>query len=113
MSDGGEQEFQASVGVPTEPDYLRPVYSNHLNVNYTPHDFRFMFSLLEIPLEVPTDAAVEGKVELHPHAVANVVVPASLMHALMSLLQQQFGRYLTQFGPPGLDPQGPRGGGSP
>lgn len=112
MADDDEMSFQASVGVPIEPDFLRPVYANHLNVNFTPHDFRFTFSLLEMPLEVPTEAAVDGTVELHPHAVSTVVVPASMMHALMTLLQQQFGRYLTQFGPPGLDPAGPGGASS-
>lgn len=109
MTDSGDMEFQASVGPPTQPEYLRSVYANHLNVTFSPHDFRFTFSLLEMPLEVPEDAEAGGRIELRPHAVANVVVPASMMHALMSLLQQQFSRYLTQFGPPGLDPEGPGG----
>ena len=108
MSESGE-EFQASIGPPVEPDYLRPTYANHLNINYTPHDFRLTFSLLQSPLEVPPEAAASGQIELRPQAVSVVVIPASLMHALMGLLNAQFSRYLDQFGAPGLDPQGPGG----
>lgn len=104
-----DDQFRVDVGAPTEPDYLRPVYANHLNVNFTPHDFRFMFALLEIPYEIPPDATAEARLEVHPHAVASVVVPASMMHALMTLLQRQFDQYLNAFGAPGLDPEGPGG----
>jgi hypothetical protein len=104
------QEFQASVGPPVEPDYLRPVYANHANVNHTPHDFRITFALLQTPLEVPPEVVSgDQTIELRPQAVATVVIPASLMHAFMGLLTTQFNRYLDQFGAPGLDPQGPGG----
>jgi Protein of unknown function (DUF3467) len=102
--------FQVAVGPPVEPDYLRPVYANSANINFTPHDFRLMFSLFLSPLQIPVEAVEEGTVQVHPQAVAHVVVPASLMHALISLLQAQFNEYLRQFGPPGLEVTGPGGG---
>lgn len=102
-------DLHIAVGPPVEPDYLRPVYANAANINFTPHDFRLMFSLFLSPLQVSPEDAEGGTVEIHPQAVAHVVVPATLMHALISLLQAQFGEYLKQFGPPGLDSRGPGG----
>ena len=98
---------QIRVGPPTEPDYLRPVYANTLNINFTPYDFKLTFSLLNMPLEIPPGADPGEPIEVHPSAVAEVIVPATLMHALISVINDQFDRYLEQFGPPGLDPQGP------
>jgi hypothetical protein len=108
VSDNQGLNVQASVGPPDLPDFLRPAYSNHVNVNFTPHDFRFVFSVLTIPLEPPPpDVVATGTMELHPHAVAEVVVPASLMHGLIALLQTQFDQYLNQFGAPGIGPVAP------
>lgn len=104
-----EEPIEATFGSPVEPDYLRPVYANQLNVNFTPHDFRLTFSLATAPFEVPDDVRDEGRLVLRPTAVASVVIPASLMHATLSVLRSQFERYMVQFGPPGLDPQGPGG----
>jgi hypothetical protein len=57
---------------------------------------------------VPVDAGKQGKpLEVHPTAVADVVVPAAVMHAFISLLQRQFDQYLNQYGAPGLNPEGP------
>lgn len=105
MSDEG---LQVSVGAPIEPDFLRPVYANQLNMTFTPHDFKMTFSYLALPNEPPT-ADADGKVEIRPTAVASVVIPATLMHAVMGVLNAQFDKYLQQFGPPGMDPTGPGG----
>lgn len=103
MSDEGQQ-VTVNIGPPLEPDFLRPTYANHVNINYTPHDFRFTFSILQIPLAPPPQT---GELQLQPTGVATVVIPATLMHAVMALMNAQFGKYLEQFGPPGMDPRGP------
>jgi hypothetical protein len=103
-----DEALQVSVGAPVEPDFLRPVYANQLNMTFTPHDFKLTFSYLALPNEPPVPGP-DGTVQIRPTAVASVVIPATLMHALMSVFNTQFDKYLQQFGPPGMDPTGPGG----
>lgn len=107
MPEGGDA--QITIGKPEIPEYLRPTYANLVNGNFTPYDFRLVFSLLTTPVGGPPDGA-GSVVEVHPVAVADIVIPASVMHGLISLLQEQFNAYLDQFGAPGLEPEGPGGG---
>ena len=104
----GEQGVEVAIGPPAEPDYLRAAYANTVNVNFTPHDFLLAFSLLEIPLTPPPGGAAPAMIQ--PTAVAKVVVPATVMHALIGLLRDQFDRYIAQYGAPGMNPEGPRSG---
>lgn len=90
------------------PDYLRPTYANFANVNHTPWDFRIMFALVTTPLPGQEQNAALAEGETHPKAVAEIILPANLMHGFISALQENFSKYLTQFGPPGMDPEGPR-----
>ena len=103
-----EEKFQAAIGPPDMGEYLRPQYANTVNVNFTPYDFKILFSLLTIPIAAPKGATPGKPVELHPVGVAEVVIPASVMHATIALLQRQFDLYLNQYGAPGMDPEGPR-----
>jgi hypothetical protein len=103
-----EQNEGARVGGVDMPDYLRPIYSNFVNVNHTPWDFRLAFAVIQAPLPGREREAVAAAGEVMPIAVADIILPASLMHGLISALQDNFSKYLTQFGPPGLDPEGPR-----
>lgn len=102
-----EEGVQASVGPPILPDFMRPTYSNTVNVSFTPHDFRMVFSLLAVPFNPPEGAEQGSPIQLHPQAVADVLIPASVMHAFIGALNEAFGHYLNQFGAPGLDPEGP------
>ncbi len=97
----------ASIGPPELPEYLRSTYANIVAANFTPYDFRLVFSLLTTPLDMGADDS--GTVTLRPTGVADIIIPASVMHGLISLLQEQFNLYLDQFGAPGLDPTGPGG----
>jgi Protein of unknown function (DUF3467) len=93
------------------PDYLRPTYANYVNVNHTPWDVRLMFALVKAPMPgAEQDAAVVAQA-IRPEAVAEIILPANLMHGFISALQENFSNYLTSYGPPGLDPEGPRGTG--
>jgi hypothetical protein len=105
MEDKGEQ---ISIGGVHIPDYLRPVYANYANVNYTPWDFRITFAVVRSPVPGAEEDAVRGQGVVQPEAVTEVIVPATLMHGLISALQSAFARYLDAYGPPGLEPTGPR-----
>ena len=104
-------EVTVSVGEPDMPEFLRPIYANQINVVFAPHDFRMIFSVFTPPVGPPPGSET-GAVELHPTAVADILLPATVMHAFIGLLNQQFARYLDQFGAPGLNPEGPGGGGA-
>jgi hypothetical protein len=104
VADG--ENIVASIRLPDIPQVLRPAYSNDVDASYTSHDFRLVFSVLTVPLQAPKDSAGEN-VKLHATAVAEVIVPASLMHSFLTLLRHQFDEYLSRYGPPGLNPEGP------
>jgi hypothetical protein len=76
-------QLQAAIGPPAQPEYLRPVYANIANVNFTPHDFRLVFSQFLMPLQLGPDEVEARRVEVTPQSVADVLVPASLMHGLI------------------------------
>jgi hypothetical protein len=106
-------EQRVGIGGVRVPEYLRPSYANYVNVNHTPWDFRLMFALVKTPMPGDEEARIRAEAEgeapqLHPEAVAEVVIPANLMHGLIAALQENFSTYMNQFGPPGMDPEGPR-----
>jgi hypothetical protein len=84
--------IQATVGSPVEGEYTRSVYANVLNLSHTPHDFRLTFSMLELPV-APPEADGSGMVVLRPRVQASVIVPPSLMPAMIDLLQKQLEAY--------------------
>jgi hypothetical protein len=90
------------------PDYLRPTYANFVNVNHSPWDFRLTFGVLKVPVPGEEADAARDEGQLRPEAVADVIIPANLMHGFISALQDNFSGYLDSFGAPGLDPEGPR-----
>jgi hypothetical protein len=98
---------QLPIGGIRFPEYLRPTYANYVNVNYTPWDFRLTFGVLKTPMPgTEVDQAQQaGAVE--PEAVADLILPANLMHGLIGALTQGFDRYIAQYGPPGMNPEGP------
>jgi hypothetical protein len=103
----GDEEAQLPVGGIRFPDYLRPTYANFVNVNHTPWDFRMTFGVLKSPMPgAEVDQAQEaGAIE--PEAVADIILPANLMHGVISALKDNFERYIAQYGAPGLNPEGP------
>jgi hypothetical protein len=103
-----EPRDQARIGGVRVPDYLRPTYANYVNVNSTPWDFRLTFAVLRSPMPGDEQEAATELGEVHPDAVADLIIPANLMHGFISALQTTFNAYLEQYGPPGLDPEGPR-----
>lgn len=98
---------QLGLGPPDVPEHLRAHYANFVNVNHTPWDFRLLFALVKAPMPGhERDAAVEQGA-LHPQGVAEIIVPANLMHGLIMALQSNFDRYLETYGVPGMNPEGP------
>ena len=106
MSDG-EERAQVGIGPVEMPDYLRPVYSNFVNVSHTPWDYRLVFAQIRPPSD-PAQALAEG---VRPEGVAEVIIPANLMAGLMTALKQNFDRYVSNYGVPGMEPGGPGLGG--
>lgn len=74
-----------------------PLYSNQLNVTFTPEDFTFHFGWYAIPAltEPPTDGTLTVAVE----PMARVVIPLSLIPNIIALLQRQIAAYEENFGP--------------
>ena len=98
---------QVGIGPVDVPEHLRAHYANYLNINHTPWDFRLLFAVVKAPApgEEATAAQEHG---IRPQAVSEVIVPANLMHGLISAMQGSFEKYLDQYGPPGMDREGPR-----
>jgi hypothetical protein len=74
-----------------------PLYSNHVQVNFTPEDFTMHLGWYAVPplTEPPEGGIVEAPVE----PVARVVLPAILIRNLIALLQRQVDAYEHSFGP--------------
>ncbi len=91
------------------PDFLRPTYANYINVNHTPWDFRVTFAVLKTPAPgTEMEQARQGEVLVtQPEAVADLIIPANLVHGFISALRENFDRYIEVFGAPGINPEGP------
>ena len=104
---GDGHEERLPIGNVRFPEYLRPIYANFVSVNYTPWDFRLTFGVLKPPLAgaEAEQAAQAGAVQ--PEVVADIILPANLMHGLIGALRETFDRYIGQYGAPGMNPEGP------
>jgi Protein of unknown function (DUF3467) len=105
----GDEEAQLRISGIRFPDYLRPTYANFINVNHTPWDFRVTFAVLKTPvLGTEMEQAQQGEVMVtQPEAVADLIIPANLVHGFISALRENFDRYIDAFGAPGINPEGP------
>ena len=108
MAEDREELEEVSIGGIEVPDFLRPQYANHVAVNHTPWDFRLVFSVLTTPLAGAETEEVKADGEIHPEAIADMIIPANLMFGLIAALQTSFDRYMSEYGAPGMDPEGPR-----
>ena len=104
----GEQPEQGAISGVNIPDYMKPLYANYVSVNHTPWDFRLTFSVVKAPVPGPEREEAERQATLLGEAVADLMIPASLMHGLISALTSNFDTYIKQYGPPGLEPEGPQ-----
>lgn len=109
LSDG-EERGQVGIGPIRMPEYLRPVYANFINVSHTPWDYRLVFAQIRPPVtpDESQEALAEG---LRPEGVAELIIPANLMAGFMTALKQNFDQYVTSYGVPGMEPEGPNLGG--
>jgi len=98
---------QLPIGSVRFPEYLRPIYANFVNVNYTPWDFRVTFGVLKTPLPGVEIEQAQQVGAVQPEVVADLILPANLMHGLIGALRQGFDRYIEQYGAPGMNPEGP------
>ena len=44
---------------------------------------------------------------IEPEAVADIILPANLMHCVIGALKDNVDRYIAQYGAPGLNAEGP------
>jgi hypothetical protein len=101
------ERHQVGIGGIDVPEHLRAHYANFLSINHTPWDFRLLFAVVKSPAPGDeTDAAQSRGVR--PQAVSEVIIPANLMHGLISAMQGNFEKYLDMYGAPGMDKEGPR-----
>jgi hypothetical protein len=100
-------EPQVRIGGLRVPDYLRPTYANFVNVNHTPWDFRMTFGVLKTPMPGDELAQAQQAGAIEPEAVADIILPANLVHGVISALKDNFDRYIAEYGAPGLNPEGP------
>ncbi len=104
-----DDEAQLRISGIRFPDFLRPTYANYINVNHTPWDFRVTFAVLKTPTPgTEMEQAQQGEVLVtQPEAVADIIIPANLVHGFISALRENFDRYIEVFGAPGINPEGP------
>ena len=83
VDDSGEEHKYPFVLSPIEelPD---DIYSNHVIVNHTPHEFNIYFNRITTPLsaeQIPKDKKIKMK------TVAKIVIAPSLMEQLINTLK--------------------------
>jgi hypothetical protein len=93
------------IGAAKVPDYLRPTYANFATVTHTPWDFRMLFAVLRAPNPGPEAEAAAKRGALEQDAVAEIIIPANLMVGFITALQQNFDKYIQQYGRPRHGPQ--------
>lgn len=103
----GDEEAQLRIGGIRFPDYLRPTYANFVNVSHTPWDFRMTFGVLKSPMPGSEVEKAQEVGAIEPEAVADIILPANLMHGVIGALKDNFDRYIAEYGAPGLNPEGP------
>jgi hypothetical protein len=89
---------ESALRLVTPPDGDAPtVYSNFVQVTFTPLDFTFHFGRYAIPAftEPPP-----GEIQVPVQAVGKVTVPLSLVRGIMRVLQSQIDGWETTFGEP-------------
>jgi hypothetical protein len=91
-----------SVGPPdVTADTPAPIYANVAHTSFTPYDFRITFSLLTQPHDrSPVPGPAPDVLTLDPEAVAQIVVPAGSVGALIDLLRTALDRFEEEFGEP-------------
>jgi uncharacterized protein DUF3467 len=99
----GEEPIQLGTGPVRMPDYLRPTYANYVGVNHSPWDFRLTFGIVRAPLPGPELEAAQERGNIEPEAVAEIILPANLMASFLTVLRQNFDRYMEAYGVPGMD----------
>lgn len=99
---------EAALRLVTTPDAdIPPVYSNFVQVTFTPLDFTLHFGSYVIPAlsEPPSGSEIQVPVR----AIAKVSVPLSLVRGIVRVLERQINAWEESFGQPVPDqPEGVR-----
>jgi hypothetical protein len=93
-----QQDLTIAIGRRGAAMTTPPIYANTAHVSCTPFDFCVSFSLL-----CPPDASDGAGAEipsLVPRPVAEVVMPAAAVAALIDLLRSELDDFTSAFGPP-------------
>jgi hypothetical protein len=82
-----------------------PLYSNYIQVTFTPEDFAMHFGWYALPplSEPPEDDTLNVGVQ----PVARVVLPLNLMRSVIAVLERQLDAYEQSFGPISEHPNKP------
>ena len=99
---GGSQQGAdgTTVKVSLEPSIdTVPIYSNHIEVGHTRHEFTILIGRVpgKMPAETFASAAASGQLLLEPDAT--VLVPPTLVPGLIKALEAQLHTWEEKFGP--------------
>ena len=87
------EEEQRKIRVTMAQSDQQPAYSNHVNVNHGPHDFRISFALTAMPI----GGLPEGVNEIEATVVADVIVPASEMSSIIEVLSRNYATWVKTY----------------
>ena len=96
-NDAQMQSVQLRVQPSPDAPEPAPLYSNRVQINFTPEDFLFYFGWYSVPpLAEPPEG---GLLDVPVEPVARVVLPVILIRNVIALLQRQLEAYENSFGP--------------
>ena len=73
-------------------------YANVVHVTSTPYDFRLTFSLMQTPHDQPASEVFVA--EEAPQAVAEILLPAGGIEAVLAAVRHELDIYAERFGTP-------------
>jgi len=82
--------------VPVGYKEITPVYANFVNINHTPFDFTLTFCEAS-PVYKDELEKVKESARLEAPTKARIVIPANLVPALISALQENYDKYKDSF----------------
>lgn len=75
-----------------------PTYANVVHVTSTPYDFHLTFSLMQTPHDQPPGEVFVA--EEAPRAIAEILLPAGSIEALLAAVRHELDIYAKRFGTP-------------
>jgi hypothetical protein len=90
-------EAAARIVAPLELGQTQALYTNHVQVTFTPEDFTLHLGWYALP---PLTEPPEGELEVHVRPLAKVTLPLNVVQLVVQLLQRQVEAWEASFGMP-------------